>query len=235
MKFTSLFIAGAIILASCESTKNTANVTLTSKIDSVNYALGINMGESLKQIGLTEINDDILLAAMHLALSSDTTALMNNEEAMSFLNVYFQQLQQEKAKKTLDEGQKFLEENAKNPNVSTSPSGLQYQVLQEGTGATPTDADKVTVHYTGTFIDGKKFDSSYDKGQPATFGVTGVIKGWTEALKMMKEGGKMKIWVPSDLAYGPRGRQGIPGNSVLIFEMELIKVTLATPPAEGQE
>jgi len=129
------------------------------------------------------------------------------------------------AQKNLEEGKKFLEENGKKEGVVTLESGLQYLVVQEGTGAIPTLTDTVKTHYHGTLINGDVFDSSYDRGEPISFPVTGVIKGWTEALLLMKEGAKWKLFIPSDLAYGSRGAGGvIPPNTTLIFDIELISI-----------
>lgn len=119
-----------------------------------------------------------------------------------------------------------MEENAKNPNVKTTESGLQYEIIKEGDGATPSADDKVIAHYEGTLIDGTKFDSSYDRGEPATFPVNGVIKGWQEALQMMKEGGKWRVVIPGSLAYGPQGAgDKIGPNETLVFTIELIAIT----------
>ena len=136
------------------------------------------------------------------------------------------------AEKNKAEGEAFLAKNKTAEGVVTTASGLQYKVMTEGTGATPTDEDKVKVHYTGTLLDGTKFDSSVDRGQPLEFPVTAVISGWTEMLKLMKVGEKVTAWIPSDLAYGPRGNRAIPGNSVLKFEMELLDVIAPEKPAE---
>ncbi|MFN0274459.1 MAG: FKBP-type peptidyl-prolyl cis-trans isomerase [Chitinophagales bacterium] len=226
-------LAGTVAFVSCEGAKkNTGSMTLTNEQDSVNYALGINVGESLKQLGVSEINEEILTMAINQAFAGDTTVLMDNEKAMQYLNVYFQKMQIEKSKKNLEEGKKFLEENGKKTGVITTASGLQYQVITEGTGASPVDGDKVTVHYTGTLIDGTKFDSSYDSGQPLTYPINNFVKGWTEVLKLMKEGSKYKVWISSELGYGQQGNQRIPPNATLIFDMELIKVI---PSAEGNK
>jgi FKBP-type peptidyl-prolyl cis-trans isomerase len=131
------------------------------------------------------------------------------------------------------EGDAFLAENAKKEGVKSTPSGLQYKVLTEGDGAMPAATDTVKVHYTGTFIDGKKFDSSVDRGEPATFGVDQVIPGWTEALQLMKVGSKWQLAIPSDLAYGPQGRGAqMPPNSVLLFDVELIEIVKAEAAAK---
>jgi len=176
------------------------------------------------------------------------TAKMEKEEqdkVMAGFQEKMKQAMQEKQKKEKEEaakkaeenkatGEAFLKENGAKEGVVTLASGLEYKILTPGTGKSPKATDRVKVHYTGTLIDGKKFDSSYDRDQPATFGVNQVIPGWTEALQLMKEGGKWQLAIPSDLAYGPNGRPGtIPGNSVLLFDVELLEV-LATEPAKAE-
>lgn len=132
--------------------------------------------------------------------------------------------QTEAGEKNKADGMAFLEKNKTQPNVKTTASGLQYIVVEEGKGKSPTDKDTVKAQYNGTLITGEKFDSSYDRGQPAEFPVSGVIKGWTEALQMMKVGGKMKLFIPPELGYGPAARPGIPANSVLVFDVELVDI-----------
>ena len=134
------------------------------------------------------------------------------------------ELAAEKAPENRKRGEAFLAANAKRQGIVTLPSGLQYEIVQEGTGLKPTTADTVVCHYRGTFIDGKEFDSSYKRGEPAEFPVTGVIKGWTEALQLMKVGAKWKLYIPSDLAYGRSGRGGIGPNETLLFEIELVGI-----------
>jgi FKBP-type peptidyl-prolyl cis-trans isomerase len=132
--------------------------------------------------------------------------------------------QDEEGKANIEKGKKYLDENKAKPGVKTTDSGLQYEVLTEGKGKAPKATDIVQVHYKGTLIDGTEFDSSYKRGEPAEFPLNGVIKGWTEGLQLMKVGGKNRFVIPSDLAYGPSGNSSIPGNSVLVFEVELLKV-----------
>ncbi|WP_081670965.1 FKBP-type peptidyl-prolyl cis-trans isomerase [Sporocytophaga myxococcoides] len=199
--------------------------TLKTKIDTVSYALGANIAENLKQQGFENLNVDAFAQAFK-DLAAKKQPLVTSEQARTILNEYFAQLQQEKANKNLVEGQKFLEENKKKPGVVTLPSGLQYQVIKEGDGPTPKATDKVTTHYHGTLIDGTVFDSSVERGQPATFPVNGVIQGWVEALQLMKVGSKWRLFVPSNLAYGERGAgESIGPNTALIFEVELISIS----------
>jgi FKBP-type peptidyl-prolyl cis-trans isomerase FklB len=196
---------------------------LTNQTDSASYSLGIVFGATMENAGITEVNDQLFMQGISDALKGNTPSL-SVEQANLFLNQFVASLNQKKAGANLVEGEKFLAENSKNKDVVTLPSGLQYKVVQEGEGKSPVDTSFVTVHYTGTLIDGKVFDSSVERGEPAQFPVNGVIPGWTEALKLMKPGAKWVLYVPAALAYGERGNQGIAPNSVLIFDVQLIAV-----------
>ncbi len=199
--------------------------TLKNKIDTVSYALGANIAENLKQQGFENLSIDAFAQAFK-DVADKKQLLVSAEQARNILNEYFASLQQEKANKNLAEGQKFLEENKKKPGVVTLPSGLQYEVIKEGDGPKPNATDKVTTHYHGTLIDGTVFDSSVERGQPATFPVNGVIQGWVEALQLMKVGSKWRLFVPSNLAYGERGAgESIGPNTTLIFEVELLSIS----------
>ncbi|MBC8047258.1 MAG: FKBP-type peptidyl-prolyl cis-trans isomerase [Fimbriimonadaceae bacterium] len=226
MKIKYFLLAITVIIVSCESSKKNASTTgaLTNSNDSVSYALGINIGESLQKQGLTDLNTDLMIQAMKLAFADDTTALMDNESSLAYLNGYFQKMQLEKAKKSLDEGKKFLEDNKTKPGIITTASGLQYEVITEGTGATPVITDKVQVFYTGTLLDGSPIESNVGKPLPAPYPVKDYMKGWTEALLLMKEGSKWKLYIPSELGYGQMGGGPIPPNAAVIFEVELVKV-----------
>jgi FKBP-type peptidyl-prolyl cis-trans isomerase len=218
-----IIIAGLVIAA---STQAKAQAFKTRK-DSVSYALGITMAETLKKSGISEYNEDLLKKAIseHLAgkgtFDAATADKIYKEEAKKIAD--------KKLIETKKAGEEFLANNKKSKLVQSTPSGLQYKHTQEGTGAMPDGNDKVTVHYHGTLIDGTVFDSSVQRGTPATFGLNQVIPGWTEGLQYMKEGGKTTFYIPSELAYGSRTQNKIPGNSTLIFEVELIKVE----PVEG--
>lgn len=194
------------------------------------YAIGMKIGNDFKSQGL-EISPEVLAQAIEDTLSGNKTRLSDDEarQVITALQQEIMQHREEQAQKAagenLKEAESFLEKNAKATGVKQTESGLQYIVLQEGKGKTPKATDKVKVHYTGTLLNGEKFDSSYDRGEPATFGVNAVIKGWTEALQLMKEGGKLKIFIPPSIGYGERGAGArIPPNSALIFEVELIEV-----------
>jgi len=204
--------------------------TLKTQKEKLSYAIGIDMGSSLKRNAI-DIDADILYKGIKDALAGGTLLLTEQEikDTIQAAQKELQAKQQAKMKtlgeKNKKEGEAFLAANKKKEGVKTLPSGLQYKVITEGGGKSPKATDTVSVHYRGTLIDGTEFDSSYKRGEPATFSVSGVIKGWTEALQLMKEGAKWQLVIPSNLAYGERGTGGPIGpNAVLIFEVELIKV-----------
>lgn len=230
MKKLSVLAATAIVAlgfsaTSCDS-HPTAN--LKTAVDSASYAIGVSTGagykENLKTLPGGEANVDALIAGFVQAIKGDSTK-MSAQEAQVYLQTYFVEASAKEAQKNKEEGEKFLAENKTKDGVFTTESGLQYKVEKEGTGAKPTATDKVKVHYTGTLLDGTKFDSSVDRGEPAEFGVSQVIKGWTEGLQIMPVGSKYIFWIPSELAYGERGAgQDIKPNSVLKFEVELLDI-----------
>jgi len=211
--------------------KDKTTVKLSSTIDSVNYIIGVNIAQNLIGQGLDSLKPEIIAKAFSDVLDKKNF-LINQETGKQILQKFSQQIQ-EKQKKEMEtkglenkkKGDEFLSKNKNNPNVKVTHSGLQYIVEREGTGEIPKETDKVRVHYKGTFIDGKVFDSSYDRGEPIVFPLNGVIPGWTEALQLMKVGSKYKIFVPSELGYGEEGAGGIIGpNETLIFEIELLEV-----------
>jgi FKBP-type peptidyl-prolyl cis-trans isomerase len=196
---------------------------LKSELDSVSYALGISLASYYKSQGISKLNGYLLGKAVSDLLEGKPT-IMDNNNCNNYLNTYMTRLQGEKSKVNRETGEKFLVENKKRSGIITTESGLQYEVLVAGNGQSPSAVDTVTCHYRGTFIDGKGFDNSYDRGQPISFPLTGVIKGWTEGLQLMKVGAKYKFYVPYQLGYGEFDYMSIPGGSVLIFEVELIDV-----------
>lgn len=199
-------------------------VTLSKTSDSVSYALAVNIATNIKKQGIKGFDRAIFNKAFEDVLNGNTLAI-DASLADAILRDYFTKEKSMTAQKNLEEGQKFLEENGKKDGVITLESGLQYIVIKEGTGNVPQLTDTVKTHYSGMLIDGTKFDSSYDRGEPISFPVTGVIKGWTEALLLMKEGAKWKLFIPADLAYGARGAGGvIPPNAALIFDIELLSI-----------
>jgi FKBP-type peptidyl-prolyl cis-trans isomerase FklB len=222
-KVAVLCCASALVLGSCN--KGGSSVKLRNSVDSMSYSIGVIIGTNLKEnAGLDEINDKVFAQAIREIMAGKKSKI-TPEEADKFLNEYMMQQQAKVGKKNLEEGKKFLDENKKKSGIVTLASGVQYQVINEGSGACPKDTDMVTVNYTGTLIDGTVFDSSVERGQPASFPVNRVIPGWSEALKLMKPGAKWKVFIPSELAYGERGAGGkIKPNAVLIFEIELISI-----------
>ncbi len=194
------------------------------------YAIGQQIGSNLKNQNI-DFDPEVLAASVVEAAQGKPSKLKPEEmqAALMKLQEGMMKKQQEEAEKNKAEGVAFLEKNKTAEGVKTTASGLQYIVVQEGTGKTPTLKDTVKAHYKGTLINGQQFDSSYDRGQPAEFPVEGVIRGWTEALQLMKVGGKMKLFIPPDLGYGAAARPGIPANSVLVFDVELLDV--ASPAA----
>lgn len=201
-------------------------------LDRISYALGLSMGNNFRASGINEINVQDFADGV-AAVFYGSTPKMSYDEAKAEIQAYFTEMEkkqraaaEELGKANAAAGEAFLAENGKRVEVKTTPSGLQYEVLKEGDGPRPEAADQVEVHYTGKLIDGTVFDSSVDRGMPATFGVTQVIPGWVEALQLMKAGSKWRLFIPSNLAYGPNGAPGSPigPNATLIFDVELLKV-----------
>lgn len=201
-------------------------------MDKLSYALGLGIGQQLKQMGL---KDDLKIEDFAQSITdilNDNELKVSNAEAQSLVNAYFQQMEErmqkenaEKGKKALEEGRVFLENNGKRPEVTTTKSGLQYEILKEGNGKHPKATDKVRCHYEGTLIDGTVFDSSYQRNEPAVFGLNQVITGWTEGVQLMGEGAKYRFYIPYLLAYGEGGAgASIPPYSTLIFDVELLEV-----------
>jgi FKBP-type peptidyl-prolyl cis-trans isomerase FklB len=201
------------------------------ELDRLSYALGLSMGNNFKASGINTIDVHDFADGV-AAVFEGAKPKMTYDEAKAEVQRYFQELQAKQqeqdriaAEANAKAGRDFLEKNAQRPEVTVTPSGLQYEVLTQGTGATPVATDTVVVHYTGKLIDGTVFDSSEERGEPATFGVTQVIAGWVEALQLMQAGSKWRLYIPGDLAYGPQGAGGVIGpNQTLIFDVTLIQV-----------
>lgn len=199
-------------------------------MDKISYALGIGIGRQLSQMGAADLNIDDFAQAIKDVIAGDLK--LGDAEAQQIVQEFFAKQEEkqkaeaaEKGKAAKQEGEKFLAENGKKEGVITTASGLQYQVLREGNGQSPKATDTVECHYEGTLIDGTKFDSSYDRGQTATFPLNQVIAGWTEGLQLMKEGGKYRFFIPYELGYGERGAgASIPPFSTLVFDVELVSV-----------
>jgi len=197
---------------------------LNTEMEKVSYSLGVNVAKSVKNQGLESIDSEAIAQAFTDVFEGNELKI-SEQESNVILQEYFGKLAQKAQSQNVEAGQKFLAENAKREGVVTTATGLQYEVLAEGSGDSPKETEQVTVHYHGTLIDGTVFDSSVERGQPATFPVNGVIPGWVEALQLMKPGAKYKLFIPSDLAYGERGAGGAIGpNATLIFEVELISI-----------
>lgn len=233
MKLRSLIYTLALIItvgaAGCQNSGSKGEVKLVSKNDSVSYALGVLIGESNKQQmkdapGVDQLNKDIIISAFTKAFMGDSVQI-KPEAANASIQAFFAEVSKIESDKNKKEGEDFLAANAAKAGVVTLPSGLQYEIITAGTGAKPTAEDQVRCHYHGTTIDGKVFDSSVDRGEPAVFPVNRVIPGWTEALQLMPIGSKWKLYIPSALAYGENGAgQDIKPNSTLIFEVELLEI-----------
>lgn len=207
-------------------------VTLNNDLDSVSYAIGVDIAQNLQKSGFEEINSDAI--AMGFAdIFANTEPKISKEDANRYVMTYFDKMRSAKSEKNLKEAEDFLKENGKKEGVQTTASGLQYKVITQGTGPIPTETDMVKVNYKGTLMDGKEFDGT--KENPAQFRLTGVIKGWTEALKLMPVGSKWTLYVHPNLAYGNQGRQGsiIQPNSLLIFDIELVEIVQKEPAQKG--
>jgi len=198
-------------------------VDLTTEKKKAGYGMGVLFANNVKGQGGDSLDTDAMIAAIKDVFSAKTLK-MDQQQCMSSVQQYMQAASEKKNSKVKDEGRAFLEANKKNEGVIVTASGLQYKVLTKGSGKSPATSNRVTVHYTGKLLDGTEFDSSVKRGTPAEFGLTQVISGWTEALQLMKEGDKWMLYIPYELAYGERGRPGIPPFAALIFEVELIKV-----------
>lgn len=193
-------------------------------MDKVSYALGLSIGNNFRSSGIDRLQTEDFMKGLTDVLS-DKKPEIDYEEAKKVINDFFVKLQKEKFENNKKAGEEFLEVNRNREGVVTLPSGLQYQVLKKGEGATPCATDKVKCHYHGTLINGQVFDSSVDRGQPAEFGVNQVIPGWVEALQLMPVGSKWRLFIPANLAYGEQGAgQAIEPNSALVFDVELLDI-----------
>ncbi len=215
--------------ASQEQPKSAPEMALKTEVDKVSYIIGTQIARNFKSQEI-EVNLEPLMWGLKDVMGDKELAMSQEEIQKVFMD--FQQRIRAKqvakaakeAAENLAKGNAFLEQNKAKEGVKVLPSGLQYKVITEGTGATPVATDKVKAHYRGTLIDGSEFDSSYKRNEPTEFPVNGVIKGWTEALLLMKTGAKWQLYIPANLAYGERGRPGIPPNATLIFEVELLEI-----------
>lgn len=219
-----LTVAFALLIAlPVKSQKNVNKVELKTLEDSAAYAIGMQFGQAIAQNGLANLNIELIKKGLEDEVNGKSALDHNQYETA--LEAFFTQKQREENKEKIEEGEKFLEKNAKRKEVKTTASGLQYEVITEGTGDKPAATNTVKVHYKGTTIAGKVFDSSYDRGTPAEFPLNRVIAGWTEGLQLMSVGSKYKFYIPYNLAYGERGAgQDIKPFETLIFEVELLEI-----------
>ena len=219
-----ILLVSAGLLMSCNVNKKMDKVNLDTEIEKVSYSLGVTAGAYYLKQGFDSIDIDAFTAGFKSAVK-ELDLQIPEEECNTILQEFFNKTAELKTEELKKEGAEFLEENSKKEGVVTLPSGLQYVVMVEGTGAIPELTDKVKTHYHGTLIDGTVFDSSVDRGEPTSFPVNGVIAGWTEALQLMKVGSKWRLFIPYDLAYGERGAgQQIGPYTALIFEIELLDI-----------
>jgi FKBP-type peptidyl-prolyl cis-trans isomerase len=219
-------VLSMFFFSGCESG---GKADLKSDIDSLSYCIGVNLGEAFTKGDLPKLDLEIMKAAMQHVLDNSDSQQIEAMEAEAFIQEFLMQRQAKVSTEKKLEGEKFLAENASKEGVVTTASGLQYKVIQEGTGPKPKLTDKVKVHYHGTLIDSTVFDSSIDRGEPTEFNVNQVISGWSEALQLMNVGSKYMLYIPHDLAYGEQGAGGaVPPFSTLVFEVELLGIDSAS-------
>ncbi len=226
-KITVLLVFATLFTSLCAQNAKFTSLSaqnFNSTMDSVSYSVGVLIAENLKSQGIEQVDAASLAAAVNDVFSGNALKIPL-EQASSIFQAHMKKQSEKANAGKIAAGKAYLEENAKKDGVKVTESGLQYEVLNAGEGASPTTSDKVTVHYEGTLVDGTVFDSSYKRNSPATFGVTQVIAGWTEALQLMKPGDKFKLTIPYDLAYGERGAPpSIPPFATLIFTVEMLSV-----------
>lgn len=232
MKKTLIALATVGIVGGCTAANQPApEPELNTNSEKVSYGMGLVLGERMRN-DLPDLQMDQFLQGIQHGHAGDETAnRMTRDEIQQALMAYQQQMQEEQiakmeqlAEDNKAAGETFLAENGERDGVMTTDTGLQYEVLEEGNGSKPTAEDDVKVHYTGELLSGEVFDSSRDRGQPVTFGLNQVIPGWTEGLQLMSEGSRYKLYIPSDLAYGPGGNRGIGPNETLVFDVELLEI-----------
>lgn len=224
MYFRSCAVVAAFVSAAIFADLSAAQSgpPLETPKDRISYSLGVQFGKAL-EYSQDDVDIDTIVRGIKDAFAGGDFAMDEAERVAAMAEIQAK-MKTNQQKALAGTGQEYLDAKAKEDGVIALPSGLLYKVIRKGTGASPKPTDKVETHYRGTFADGKQFDSSYDRGQPAQFPVNRVIAGWTEALQLMKEGGKWELYIPYDLAYGAQGRAGIPAYSTLIFELELLRI-----------
>ncbi|HET8848905.1 MAG TPA: FKBP-type peptidyl-prolyl cis-trans isomerase [Marinobacter sp.] len=238
MKKTLLAVAMTGLVAGCSTSQEPQNPPLETTSEKVSYGMGLVLGERMTN-DLPDLKmEQFLQGIQHGHEGDEATKRLTREEIQQALMAYQQEMQEEQmkqmeelAKKNKQAGEAFLAENGQREGVETTESGLQYEVIEKGSGEKPSATDQVQVHYTGELISGEVFDSSRERGEPVTFTLNQVIPGWTEGLQLMSEGARYKLYIPSELAYGPGGNQAIGPNETLVFDVEL----LAINPGSGDE
>lgn len=231
LKLTTLALIAITGFQSCSSEKGLTESTEMTDDQKSSYAVGMMLGENMKNSGVDSIDVDYVSKAINDVLYGDSL-LVSDEESKEILNVFFKNVQEKKYHALKKEGVDFLAANKLKPGITTTASGLQYKVTKPGIGAFPKATDKVEVHYEGKLLNGKVFDSSFERGKTIEFGLNQVIKGWTEGMQYINEGGEIELYIPYELAYGERGAgQNIPPFSALIFRVQLVSiVTGASKP-----
>lgn len=228
MKTICRVVLAGLLVAGTRAADNEA---LTDPAKKFSYSLGMSLGNNLKRSGVDPAQVDVELLSRGLKDAAAGHTQLNDTEARNAIMAFQTEARNQLAAKNKTAAEEFLTANQSKPGIVTTASGLQYKVLTEGAGDSPKATDNVSVHYRGTLLDGTEFDSSYARNQPATFGVGQVIKGWTEALQLMRPGAKWQLFIKPELAYGESGRPNIPPNSLLIFDVELLSIQSAPPPA----
>lgn len=224
-KFAWVALVASSVLTACgQNNSKKKNMEIKTEADKFSYSLGMDIGKNVKGSDFDSLNVDLMIKAIEDVINEGDVKF-TEAESQQFIQQYIANLQNKKAQKNLEAGEAFLAENAKKDGIVELESGLQYEVIKMGNGEKPSATSTVKTHYHGTLIDGTVFDSSVERGQPASFPVNRVIAGWTEALQLMPVGSKWRLFVPSNLAYGPQGSRGAIGpNETLIFEVELLAI-----------
>jgi FKBP-type peptidyl-prolyl cis-trans isomerase FklB len=240
LKLTTLALIAITGFQSCSTKKELTESTELTDDQKSSYAVGMMLGKNMKQSGVDSIDVKFVSQAISDVLNGDSL-LVSDTESKEILNVFFKNIQAKKSSGMQQEGIDFLTANKEKPGITTTASGLQYKILKPGVGAYPKATDKVEVHYEGKLLSGKVFDSSFERGKTTSFGLNQVIKGWTEGLQYINEGGEIELYIPYELAYGERGAgQNIPPFSALIFKVQLVAIVKedAAPahnPNDGQD
>jgi len=225
MKYLLLFITlGTLVFASCKVEKGISKAKVKTTVDSLSYSLGVSVASNLKEQGIVGLNEVILAKAIQ-DVYKEKGMVLDADASQSFIMDYFTREEAKKYEVGKKAGEDFLAENKKKEGVITLASGVQYKILTQGTGAKPVETDNVTTNYHGTLIDGTVFDSSFDRGEPVSFPVNGVISGWQEVLQLMPVGSTWEVYIPYDKAYGANGvGEVIPPFAALVFKIELISI-----------